>query len=379
MTGPATDPASPVLVRPASTDPAERHVAPDVTRAIALFGVILMNYHGYLILRGAPRREGGLSELLDPWTGVFSTRFAATFVLVAGIGITLMTRSAIGDAERVRTLRWRLASRGVVLYAFGIGFDLVWPGTILPFYGAMFATAALMFTLRTRWIVLVGLGAAIGAWALAWWRVERGLAGHDVSWLFDPGPGSVRGVLFDVVVNGTHPLLPWLTFLCAGMIVGRSLGRPFHAAYVVGTGLLLVGAAFVVRALTIDAATVPTTRVRVLFSTDPFDRGLVYTASALGAALVGFGAIGWLAERYRDHALVDVFARAGQVALTVYVLHALVFNLAVDWLGLLGTGSALTALLAAVAVWTPLVVGAAEWQRAFRRGPFEQVYRSITR
>ncbi|MEX2627645.1 MAG: DUF418 domain-containing protein [Ilumatobacteraceae bacterium] len=379
MSEPATATATGTAMRPASTDPAERHVAPDVTRAIALFGVILMNYHGYLILRGAPRRDGGLSVLLDPWTGVFSTRFAATFVLVAGIGITLMTRSAIGDAGRVRALRWRLASRGVVLYAFGIGFDLVWPGTILPFYGAMFALAALMFTLRTRWLVLVGLGAAVAAWALAWWRIERGLAGHDVSWLFDPGPGSVRGVVFDVTVNGTHPLLPWLAFLCAGMVVGRSLGRPLDTAYVVGTGLLLVGAAFIVRALTIDAATIPSTRVRVLFSTDPFDRGLVYTASALGAALVAFGVIGWLAERFRDRAAVDVFARAGQVALTIYVLHALVFNVAVDQLGLLGTGSALVALLAAIAVWTPLVVGAAEWQRAFRRGPFEQVYRSITR
>ena len=366
-------------LRPPSTLPDERLVAPDVVRTVALFGVILMNYHGYLILRGAARRDGTLSTLLDPWTGVLSTRFAATFVLVAGVGVILMTRSAIGDPERVRSLRWRLASRGVVLYAFGLGFDLIWPGTILPFYGAMFAIGALLFTLRSRWITLVGLGAALAAWALAWWRIEQQAAGHDTSWLFAPGSGSVRGVAFDLVVNGTHPLLPWLAFFCAGMVVGRMLVRPTYVPLTIGAGLVLLAVALIARTATIDATDLPSARVRTLFSTDPFDRGLVYTVSALGTALVAFGAIGWLADRCRGAAVVDIAARAGQVVLSIYVLHALVFNLTVDWLGLIDPGDALTALLAAIAVWTPLVVAAAEYQRAFRRGPFEQVYRSITR
>lgn len=366
-------------LRPPSTDPANRHVAPDVVRAVALFGVILMNYHGYLILRGAPRRDGTLSTILDPWTGVFSTRFAATFVLVAGVGVVLMTRSAIGDADRVRALRWRLASRGVVLYAFGLGFDLIWAGTILPFYGAMFAIAALLVTLRSRWLVAVGAAAALAGWGLAWWRFEREQAGENVSWLFSPGPGSVRGVVFDLFVNGTHPLLPWLAFLCAGMVVGRMLTRASYVPLTIGVGLMLLAGASAARTVTIDAVTSPSARVRLLFSTDPFDRGLVYTVSALGTALVAFGVIGWLAERLRDTAPIDIAARAGQVVLSIYVAHALVFNLLVDWFGLIDPGDALTALLFAIAVWTPLVVAASEWQRAFARGPFEQVYRSITR
>ena len=375
----ADGPVSDADQRPASTDPASRHVAPDVVRALALFGVVLMNYHGYLILRGAPRRDGTLSTLLDPWTGVFSTRFAATFVLVAGVGVVLMTRSALGDADRVRALRWRLASRGVVLYAFGLGFDLIWPGTILPFFGAMFAVGALLFTLRNVWLVLVGLAAALGAAGAAWWRVERELAGQSTAWLFTPRPGSVRGVAFDLFVNGTHPLLPWLAFFCAGMVVGRMLGRGRYVPATIGAGALMLAVAVAARMLTIDAVTAPSPQVQVLFSTDPFDRGLAYTASALGTALVAFGAIGWVAERFRGTAVVDVAARAGQVVLTIYVVHALAFNLAVDWLGLVERGDVRIALVGAVAVWTPLVVGAAAWQRAFRRGPVEQVYRSITR
>ena len=64
---------------------------PDVVRALALTGVVVMNYHGYLIIRGGERGSGWAGELFDPWTGPLATRFAATFVLVAGVGITLMT------------------------------------------------------------------------------------------------------------------------------------------------------------------------------------------------------------------------------------------------------------------------------------------------
>ena len=39
-------------------DLSARRPGPDVVRALAMAGVVMMNYHGYLILRGA-RRDGG--------------------------------------------------------------------------------------------------------------------------------------------------------------------------------------------------------------------------------------------------------------------------------------------------------------------------------
>lgn len=371
-------------LRPDSIRPDRREISPDVTRSLALLGVIIMNYHGYMILRGAPRRDGTLSELFDPWTGVFSTRFAATFVLVAGAGVTLMTRSALGDPERVRALRWRLASRGLVLYVFGLGFDLIWRGSILSYYGAMFAVGALLFTLRTRWLVLIGTSAALAAWGLAWWILERRLGGHDVSWLTDPGPDSVRGLVFDVAVNGTHPLLPWLAFFCAGMVTARFLAHRWMTAITAMLGVAFATVAALGRTIAHDGAwaavdgTVPP-RIAVLFSTDPFDRGLLYTLSALGTAMVGFAVVTEIVRRVGRPAVIDVLARAGQVSLTVYVLHALVFNLLVDVWGWVTPDGVGTALVFAVLVWGVGTVWAAWWQLRWVRGPFEQVYRSITR
>lgn len=372
---------TPALGSPLPRDlaPAQRHPAPDVVRSIALAGVIVMNFHGYLIIRGASRRTDWLSDLFDPWTGVLSTRFAATFVLVAGVGVTLMTRSAVSDRERVRTLRWRLASRGLALYAFGLAFDFIWPGTILPFYGAMFAVAALVFTLRTGWIVVISGVAALSGWALAWWIVERGLDGQSTRWLTEPGPRSIRGLVLDVTVNGTHPLLPWLAFFGAGIVVGRVIDRPGSLLRTAAVGAALVVAAAIARVALYD----PTDpRARVLFSTEPFDRGLLYVVSALGSALVAFGLIGHLAvighRRARHHSVTDDLRRAGQASLSIYVLHALVFLLLVDTLGWISGGIG-TALAFAAVVWLAGTVGAAAWLRHHERAPAEQIYRSLTR
>ena len=100
--------------------------------------------------------------LFDPWRGPLSTRFAATFVLVAGVGVTLLTRRSIGDRALVSAARWRLVRRGVLLYVIGLLVDEIWPGTILPYYGAMFVLAAGLFTLRIRSLVLVGVTATVG-------------------------------------------------------------------------------------------------------------------------------------------------------------------------------------------------------------------------
>ena len=160
MTAPATTTAT--------TRGADRLAGPDVVRAVALIGVVVMNYHGYLILRsGAPRGTGWVEDVFDPWDGPLSTRFAATFVLVAGVGVTLMTRRSVERyrlavstedsapaRDRVRSMRLRLLRRGLLLYVTGLLLDEIWPGTILPYYGAMFVLAAAMFTWRSRWLIL---------------------------------------------------------------------------------------------------------------------------------------------------------------------------------------------------------------------------------
>jgi uncharacterized protein len=355
-----------------SKRPKNRRPGPDVVRALAMAGVVVMNYHGYLIIKGARRDGNAWYDVFDPWVGPLSTRFAATFVLTAGVGVTLMTTSSIGDPARTSTMRWRLVKRGLLLYAVGLLVDPIWRGTILPFYGIMFALAALLFTMRSRWVLLVGTVAAFVGAAIRWWRLERQLDGFSTAWLTDPDGGSPRGLVFDVFVNGTHPLFPWLAFFCAGIVLGRVLSTDWWRPAAVGAGLVLYTGATLIDASIVGG------RGAVLLNDNPFDRGLVYTASALGTALIAFAVVSWLADRFEATQLVDVLRRAGQLSLTIYLCHILVFKLLVDRLDLIEPDGLTTALVFATTFWVVAIAASVAYQRRFGRGPAEWLYRAIT-
>ncbi len=359
----------------------DRLPGPDVVRAIALIGVAIMNYHGYLMFRGGRPSPGALSDFFDPWEGPLSTRFASTFVLTAGVGITLLTRRVVADRAAgregadaaVTEMRWRLVRRGLVLYVLGQVLDVIWSGTIILYYGAMFVVAAAMFTLATRWIVAIGLSSALAGWGIAAWAFQRREEGASVDWLFNPGRNSIRRFSFELVVNGTHPLLPWLVFLCAGIVLGRVFAAPRWRAWCAGLGAAL----FVASSVLSRQGDTPFSEL--VLSRHPFDRGLIYVASALGTSLLAFAAISWLADRAQGPALliVDPLRRAGQMTLTLYVAHILVFNLLVDWWEVVEPGGLGTALGFALVFWVVAIAVGALWSRRFGRGPLERIYRSI--
>ena len=373
----ATDEAVPL------SESNDRLCGPDVVRAVALIGVVVMNYHGYLMLRSLRTDviDSALNRFFDPFEGPLSTRFASTFVLTAGVGITLMTRrveadrvdGVAGAAKAVTEMRWRLVRRGLALYVLGQLLDVIWPGTIIIYYGAMFAIASLLFTLATRWIIMIGIAAALAGWWVSLWSFWQVEDGASVAWLRSPASDSIRRYVFDLTVNGTHPLLPWLAFLCAGIVLGRTLEAPDWQLWCGGIGLVLFGVATIVSTMTGTAFT------DLALSRHPFDRGVVYVASALGTSLVAFAGISWLADRAIGPAaaVVEVLREAGQMTLTLYIAHILLFNLFVDWIGWVGPAGLGTALTFAFGFWVIAMVLGAWWHRRYARGPAEWAYRAI--
>lgn len=368
------------------TSPADRVVGIDVTRSVALIGVVVMNYHGYLNGANAMESKNWAGRLFNPWIGVFSTRFAATFVTVAGIGITLLTRRSVasGDREAINLDRWRLRRRGLLLLAVGYAFDWIWDGTILPFYGLYFLIASFIFTWRARSLIIAAAFAAVLAAGLQVWNHQRLLDGHAELWLLGAPPGdglrSPRNLATELLLRGTHPLLPWLAFLVMGMLLGRALrdfDRLRRRLISVGLALLTGGYAIstITRLATAESDSKLADHLRHATLTDPFSRGLLYAITALGSSLVAVMTITWLAERWRRSMPVDVLRRAGQTSLSLYVLHALVFNLVVNqahWVG--GTGLD-TALVFSAVFWVVAVGLAAWWHQFVGQGPAERIYR----
>lgn len=349
----------------------------DVVRAVALIGVCVMNFHGYLINDGAKYPPtNALERVFDPWTGPLSTRFAATFVTVAGMGITLLTDRSrrARDRAAISADRWKLIRRGVLLYAFGYFLDWVWPGTILFYYGAFFLLGALLFTLRTRWLVAIGVAAAAAAAALEFYVLRESEDGHFMFWLtFGDASAtkSPRDLVLDTFVRGTHPLLPWLVFLCMGLALGRLL--PFERAVrwrLAGAGALCLALGYAVRHF---ADWHPT-----LESTSPSDHGVLYTLTTVGSSLLAVTLIGWLAHATAGSWPTKALGMAGRTTLTLYVAHVLIYNLLVHWLEWVQPGALGTALLFAFTYWVVAVAAAVLWHRRFAYGPLEWVYRRFS-
>ncbi|MEM9038720.1 MAG: DUF418 domain-containing protein [Actinomycetota bacterium] len=382
-----------------SRPPGERIAGLDVVRAVALIGVVVMNYHGYLILLGAERGTDPVERFFDPWTGPLATRFAATFVLVAGIGVSLMTErlrtadpsdpeSAADVRSAVTAMRWRFVRRGLVLYVVGQAIEQTWPGTILIYYGALFVLAAVLFRLRDAAIVSIGIGAVVASVVLQVWLFRQAEAGESTAWLTSPAGASWQDRIFEIVVNGTHPLVPWLAFFCAGIVLGRHLR---DVRWTMGAAMLGVFLFFAAGILN-GAATTPF-QARML-SDDPSSRSAVYVASALGTALIATIGIlrlvdGATRTRRARHApespiefdmgrqIAEVLGRAGQMSLTIYLLHVAVFRLLVDGLGVIEPAGLGTALAFAAAFWVVAIAAANAWHRRFGRGPAEVVYRRL--
>jgi uncharacterized protein len=356
-----------------STPARARIIDLDVTRAVALIGVVVMNYWGYLILDGSHEGTSFVNRVFDPWNGPLATRFAAVFVMVAGMGITLMTDRSRRSGDRVARSndRWTLIRRGILLYAFGYALNWIWDGTILFFYGAFFLVGALLFTIRGRWLALVGASAATSAALLQWWEFEREAHGHSTAWLFAPTGHSPRGLIFDTFVNGTHPLLPWLAFLCLGIILGRMLPLRSEVRII----LALSGLMLAVFAHVVHGAIATTPLLAIELGDGPYSRSLDYTIGTIGSSVAAFCIIGSIAEATKNSRITKGLAAAGRTTLTIYVLHALVYNLLVHNLGWIRPTGLDTAWLLAAGFWVVAIIMAAAWQQRFGMGPLERWYR----
>jgi len=121
----------------------------DIARSIALFGIIVLNYHGYLNGGNATGsvQTTWFARLMDPWNGLLVPS-PVIFVVVAGIGCGLLTSTS--QQLSTTELRWLLIRRGTFLFTIGTMFEWVWNGTILPYYGIYFVLAAAVFHLKTK-------------------------------------------------------------------------------------------------------------------------------------------------------------------------------------------------------------------------------------
>ena len=117
-----------------------RIVGIDLARFVAIAGMVLVNVT--VVMGGTEEGGGWLGSLERGMQG----RAAALFVLLAGIGCSIMAR----DDGRLESARRRILRRAVFLLAIGYAWQLVWSGDILHFYGFYFLVAAACLGVSSR-------------------------------------------------------------------------------------------------------------------------------------------------------------------------------------------------------------------------------------
>ena len=209
----------------------------DAARGLALLGMIAVHV--------LPSRDlhGNISL---PYR-LASGRAAATFAVLAGVGLALAT-------ERVRDRQqhgWRETAAPIVVRALAIGaigLVLGYPGSgvevILPYYAVFFLLAIPLLRLRPQVLAVLAVVVAI-LMPLASHMIRAHFAFPQPS---NPTFGTLfrdpAGLLEELTLTGFYPVLAWTTYLCAGLAVGRlPLRSPRVAAYLLVGGLLLAGLA----------------------------------------------------------------------------------------------------------------------------------------
>jgi hypothetical protein len=341
----------------------------DAARAVALAG--MASVHVLPVL--------GPDSTATVAGAVAAGRASALFAVLAGVGIALGTGGiqppVSGRAHAAAAAG--LLVRGVLVALVGLALVELDPpvAVILAYYGLLFAVAAPLLRLRAPALAIAAMS----------WCVLGPVGSHLLRASRPAGPGDQPGfaalaapgqLIGELAVTGYYPVLPWVTYLLAGMAVGRTDLRSARvAAGLLSGGVVLAVAASAGSALLLGPGggaaalggqlarrrygTVPTDSwwwlaVEAPHTGTPFD--LAHTTgtalAVLGAMLLLARAVPWA---------VWALAAVGRLPLTLYTLH-------VAALALIPYGDGPTVLvvhlLAALAIGVALRV-------AGRRGPLE--------
>ena len=334
-------------------------MAIDVARAVAIVGMIAVNV--------GPRDSQSFAGLL--YRAPLG-RASLLFVLLAGLGISLLTRQARapGGSVPTGTLLWRAA----LLLVGGLALQLLDHGVsvILPTYAVLFVLALPL--LRVADSFLVVLTAAVTVLGPLAWIALQLVAPAD--WSLEPVTltDPPAQVLHSVMLSGPYPVITW----AAPFLLGMWLGRLDLADRAVQVRMVVWGAVAALGGLA-------TARVLVAILGDParavgFDRLTtsvshsqmpLWLISGAGSAVFVLGVI--LRAAPRLERWLRPLADAGNLALTIYVAHLLLLAVIVrPEPHVLSEGLLITAAMVVGAV-----VLATLWRIWFSRGPLEALLR----
>ena len=349
-------------------------ISPDLWH---FFGMLLVNFWALMDM-GVSCPEW-LMFILDGVQG----RAAALFVMLAGVGLSLLSKKIYlnHDPLQVRAHRLRIWRRAFFLFFLGFLNALIWPADILHFYALyFFAGAVLVFMSCRQLMALIFTPVIIFVLMMVLSDFDQGVDWGSMSiseWL--NLPRVARHLFF----NGHYPFFPWISFLIVGLWLGRQdltnvrLRRKIMMAAFIS--LVLSEAVSWVFYYIAEAPEFLWELEPLLLwvSIDPWEPMPLFFFSSCGTGLLIIVMLVPFVENHRGARWLLPFVAAGQSTLTLYVLHVLFGMLCVRVMNVWHMDSSLFPLTGGILFFVLSLAGCYFWRKHFKRGPLEWVMRTF--
>lgn len=283
----------------------------DLARAYAIFGMYIVNFN---MVFGSYND----TSLAGKFLSLFSGNSSTVFVMLAGMGIALMTNRPNYTTEEKNKLRNTVLKRALFLFVLGLLLSIWWPADILHFYGLYMVIASFLLFLHKRYYLVAAIVSIIIFHLLLL------MIPYEKGWNFDTleytDLWSISGFMRNTFYNGWNSIFPWVAYFIVGMYLGRlnwTLLTTQKRMFILGVTLFLP-----ITILQIFAQSIFTDRELIdIITADYLPPLLPFLLSTIGFGLMLISAFMYCSRFFIDSKFAQNLAKTGQMTLTHYISH----------------------------------------------------------
>lgn len=349
----------------------------DVARALALFIMITVNFNLSL---ARLNDDGLLSRVLDQLQG----KGAALFIVLAGVGISLLVKTNLFYYDKIRLWQKQriILKQGAFLFVFGLIYLPLWPTDILHNYGFFISIGALLISIRSKslWIIIVLL-IAVYPLILGYVDLETGwnwnIKQYTSFWTF-------KGFLQNLIVNSFYPVVPWVAFVLAGIWLGRQNianknNRNLILLLSITIFLLVQMSSFRLAYIALHYTTMPVEDVIAIWGTESFPPMPLFMISGISWSFTIILLCVWITEKMNTRHGLSIIAKTGQMVFIHYILHVVLGILSVYLLFGKNNLNTEVAFLYAIDFCIVSIIFSMLWSQRFTKGPISILIRLISK
>jgi uncharacterized protein len=355
----------------------KRIVGIDVARALAIIGMIIVNFK---IAIGSVGMDS-----LQSIIGLLDGKAAATFVVLAGIGIAFMSNSAIknNDPPKLKKVQTSLFKRAIFLFVIGLLYIPIWPADILHFYGIYMLLTFTLLTSGKRSILAMAMMLIVAyPFIMLVWE-------YNVGWNFDtleyPSFWSVKGFFRNLFYNGFYPVIPWTAFMLIGLWFGKhdlnDLKFIKKSAFIsLGIFTLTILLSQVLLTILAEGSVSAGNELKQILGTSPMPPLPIYMISGSSFAIFTISICVIISEKFKNSKVISALKDTGQLALTFYIAHVIIGMGIVEFIdpAKMGKYSTGFSVLYAIGFSLSCILFAVIWKKYKTIGPLKWLMRKLT-